>query len=234
MAKSKNNEARNEGTNFNQFESRKSCVFYSAWYDAIERLPKKEQLNAFKMLLDYSLRYIEPKDTGSMAYTVFIMAKPAIESAENRYNNAVENGRKGGRPSTINHEEVIELHNKGMTPTQIAEKLHLNRDSVKSIIYRKGGANANLNVNENENEKENEKDKEKENINDSFTSIPTGQPVKKKDLSELDGYTVYRGVEKHGTDFSTLADQYNKKGFSITADQVQDKYYEYLESLPFS
>lgn len=69
---------------------------------------------------------------------LLIMAKPAIESAESRYNNAVENGRKGGRPSTINHEEVIELHNHGVTPTQIAEKLHLNRDSVKSIIYRKG------------------------------------------------------------------------------------------------
>lgn len=157
MAKSKNTEARNEGANFNQFEPRKSCVFYSAWYDAIERLPKKEQLNAFKMLLDYSLRYIEPEDTGSMAYTVFIMAKPAIESAENRYNNAVENGRKGGRPSTINHEEVIELRNKGMTPTQIATELGLNRSSVQSIICRKGVANSNLNVNENvkENDKEN-------------------------------------------------------------------------------
>lgn len=69
---------------------------------------------------------------------------------------------------------------------------------------------------------------------DSSINTPTEQPIKKKDLSELDGYTVYRGVEKHGTDFLLLADQYNKDGFSITAEQVKNVYYDYLENLPFA
>lgn len=237
---SRNNNGKNESANSNQFEPRKSCVFYTAWYDAIERLPKKEQLNAFKMLLDYSLRYIEPEDTESKAYTVFIMAKPAIESAERRYNNAIENGRKGGRPATINHEEVIELHNKGMTPTQIAKELSINRESVKSILYRNKGANANQNVNVKDNENVNEKEKDNINIY-SLTPIsidkndvPTEQPIKKKYLSDLDDYKIYQDVEKYGEDFSLLVDKYNKEGFSVTAEQVKNKYNEYLDILPFS
>lgn len=184
MTKEKKNETVDLNTGANRcatgaetdvIEPRASCVFYSSWHDAISRLPQKEQLNAYKMILDYSLNFIEPEDDKSLAYTIFVMAKPSIESAEERYNESVEKGKKGGRPSVIDKEKVLELSSQGMKPAEIAKKLGYNRDSVKSIIYRNKGANANLNENVNETVNENDDDKKEKLVSEasSETASPT-------------------------------------------------------------
>ena len=163
------------GAETDAIEPRASCVFYSTWHNAIERLPQKEQAKAYKMILDYSLNYIEPIDDRSQAYTIFMMAKPSIESAEDRYNQSVENGKKGGRPSMIDKEKVLELSRQGKKPAEIAKELGYNRDSVKSIIYRNKGANANLNVNDNENVNGNVDDKNVELVSEA--SSETASPI---------------------------------------------------------
>ena len=139
-----------------QIEPRGSCVFYTSWYEAINQLPQKDQLNAYKMIFDYALNFKEPDAKDGVAYAIFIMAKPLIEKAEDRYNESVEKGKKGGRPSVIDKDKVLRLHFNGMKPSEIAEKLGYNRDSVKSVIYRNKGANANLYVYDNVYENDND------------------------------------------------------------------------------
>ena len=163
------------GANTDAIEPRASCVFYSTWHNAIERLPQKEQAKAYKMILDYSLNYIEPIDDRSQAYTIFMMAKPSINKAETNYYTAIENGKKGGRPSIIDKEKVLELSSQGMKPAEIAKKLGYNRDSVKSVIYRNKGANANLNVNDNETVNDNVDDKKEKLV--SKASSETASPI---------------------------------------------------------
>ncbi len=163
------------GANTDAIEPRASCVFYATWHNAIERLPRKEQAKAYKMILDYSLNYIEPVDDRSQAYTIFMMAKPSIDKAETNYYNTIENGKKGGRPSTIDKEKVLELSRKGMKPAEIAKKLNYNRDSVKSVIYRNKGANANLNVNDNETVNDNVDDNKRELVSEA--SSETASPI---------------------------------------------------------
>lgn len=239
MTKDKKNETVCLNTGANQIETgaktdaiepRASCVFYSSWHDAIGRLPQKEQLNAYKMILDYSLNFKEPRDDSSLAYTIFVMAKPSIESAEDRYNESVERGKTGGRPSIIDKEKVLELNSKGMKPAEIAKKLGYNRDSVKSIIYRNKGANANLNVNDNETVNDNDDDK-KENFvseassetaspkTESTTPSPPSTPIE-TELSEMDIYNIQCEVIKLYKKHMKPQEIVNKTGYDY--DIVND------------
>lgn len=116
---------------------RDSCVFYNNWLTYIERFPEDEQLQILKMILKYSLRYEEPVDDNSVAYKTFILLKINIDNAEEHYNFSVESGRKGGRPSQINKDLILDMYfNKGIKTAQIARQLNYKPNTVKSIIQR--------------------------------------------------------------------------------------------------
>lgn len=74
-----------------------SFVFMRSFYDAIELLPEEEQLAAYKAVVKYGLNN-EVVDSSNMAQVVLMVAKPVIDSSHARYNQCVENGKKGGRP----------------------------------------------------------------------------------------------------------------------------------------
>jgi hypothetical protein len=191
------------GAKTDAIEPRASCVFYSSWHEAIGRLPQKDQLNAYKMILDYSLNFVEPEDDGSLSYMIFVMAKPSIESAEKRYNESVEIGKTGGRPSIIDKETVLELSRKGMKPSEIARKLGYNRDSVKSIIYRNKGANANLNVNDNETDNVNDTDTETEKEN--IIIIPSFESIDKNEGTINSEDRKVEITQREGTELPTVS-----------------------------
>lgn len=73
---------------------REGYVFYRAWNDAIQMLPEEFQLAAYKSIMDYALKGIEPEVNGIVT-AIFIMAKPIIDKNEER----AANGSKGGRPT---------------------------------------------------------------------------------------------------------------------------------------
>jgi hypothetical protein len=255
MTKEKKNETVDLNTGANRFatgaetdaiEPRASCVFYSSWHDAISRLPQKEQLNAYKMILDYSLNFIEPEDDKSLAYTIFVMAKPSIESAEERYNESVEKGKKGGRPSVIDKEQVLELSSQGMKPAEIAKKLGYNRDSVKSIIYRNKGANANLNENVNETVNENDDDKKEKLVSEAssetaspITESATPPPPTPTELTYEEEVSVIKEFKKRkkpidiskelslDLDLVNLAiDEYKERGYKFPPKPEEIKNYD--------
>ena len=93
-------------------EQRDSFVFYRSFYEAIKDLDDEEQLKLYRAIFEYSLNGNEPKkdtndvksdansavilDTKLMA--IFVLIKPNIDNANNRYNTSVSNGRKGRSP----------------------------------------------------------------------------------------------------------------------------------------
>ena len=78
-------------------EERESFVFYKGFRDAIKTLPKKYQLSAFDMILDYGFSGIIPEKE-SIEKAILISCKPQIDKSLKRYENCVTNGKKGGRP----------------------------------------------------------------------------------------------------------------------------------------
>lgn len=72
-----------------------SFVFYQSFLNAIKCLPKENQLYAYQYITEYALQWIEPnQDEDTIAYAIFLMAKPQIDANSDRR----KNWNKWGRP----------------------------------------------------------------------------------------------------------------------------------------
>lgn len=76
----------------------KGCIMLESYKEAAQYLPPLERLAYYESLMDYSFFGKEPEGLSPMAMGLFIMAKPTVDSAANRYTASVENGKKGGAP----------------------------------------------------------------------------------------------------------------------------------------
>ncbi len=117
---------------------RDTFAFYRSFYEAILELDEKQQLEMYKVIIEYALNDTEPELTGFKS-VVFKLIKPQIDSAAARYDRCVENGKKGaefgkygGRPTNKKPQENPK-HNPNETPRK-----PLNEN-----------VNVNVNVNEN-------------------------------------------------------------------------------------
>lgn len=119
---------------------RDSIVFYKSFYEAIQNIPKEEQLKLYNAIFEYSFTEKEPIIDEGIAKAMFILIKPNIDSANARYKASVENGKKGGRP----RKETQEKPKQNLEKTQEKPKQNLND---------------NVNDNVNDNIKENNKKK---------------------------------------------------------------------------
>ena len=77
---------------------RDSFVFYSSFLDTIERAPEQVRLSLFTELCNCGL---ERKKLSEVEYPVCLFVTQAmanVERSNKRYEQAVENGKQGGRP----------------------------------------------------------------------------------------------------------------------------------------
>ena len=167
-----------------------SFVFYATNLEVIESL---EQANAelanefMRAIIEYGI-YGEYDSKNPMVQVLMIQAGFGIDKAKDRYNAAVENGKKGGRPKVnLNEQEVLEKkkelgtwketaqyfgvdektlrkQRKTWEETQEAEKPNItvieNQEKREKGKNLNDNVNVNVNVNVNENEKENKKEKD--------------------------------------------------------------------------
>lgn len=65
---------------------RDSFVFYKSFIDGIDVIPDQmEQFKAYKYIVRYWIYWEEPEENNSMAYAIFVMAKPQIDANNKRY-----------------------------------------------------------------------------------------------------------------------------------------------------
>ena len=83
-------------------EEKNSFVFYKSYYEAIKELDKDSQYKIYNAIIQYALYGNEPKDNTDIntkldakLIPIFVLIKPNIDSANNRYNASVSNGKKG-------------------------------------------------------------------------------------------------------------------------------------------
>lgn len=76
-------------------EKRDGFLFYRSYYEAVEKLNKRDKTAAIMAICEYALNGTEPALTGAAA-SVWILVKPIIDANNRRY----KNGKKGGRPIT--------------------------------------------------------------------------------------------------------------------------------------
>ena len=190
-----------------------SALIYEGTYQAINYIPdEKLQLEAYRGIIEYGLYGTEPHSENPFVNMVYVQAIPYLNKARERYQKAVESGKKGSRPTQIDKERVQELKENGLSLKEIAAELGVPENTVKSILYREGakgakgmqrGANLNdnvndkVNVNDNVNDNENVNEKEKENDtvheNDKKNGIEVGDdfPFNDDEGEDFDGNPVF-------------------------------------------
>lgn len=134
-------------------------VFYGSWRETLEGFKEDFGADYAKEALWNLMTLATAGDieTEKKSIIGFITGcvMPNIDAAKKRYDAAVENGKKGGRPKKIDEEEVIKLKGQGMKNREIAEKLGCSESSIEKI-------NAKTRKNQKNLEKEIEEEKEKE------------------------------------------------------------------------
>ena len=144
---------------------RDSFVFYSSFLDTIERAPEQVRLSLFTELCNCGL---ERKKLSEVEYPVCLFVTQAmanVERSNKRYEQAVENGKQGGRPKKwIDQAEAEKLFSELGSWNAVAEKLDVSPNTLykaRSIWEErknlKNLKNLNVNYNVNDNVNDNEK-----------------------------------------------------------------------------
>ena len=118
---------------------RDSYVFYRSFYEAMEDLPDKEQLDIYRAITQYALEGKEP-EISSYTKAIFKLIKPQLDANIRKRENGKkggEFGKLGGRPKKEN-------------PIKTPPKPHTDTTETPNA-----NANANVNVNSLENENKN-------------------------------------------------------------------------------
>ena len=140
---------------------RDSFVFYSSFLDTIERAPEQVRLSLFTELCNCGL---ERKKLSEVEYPVCLFVTQAmanVERSNKRYEQAVENGKQGGRPKKwIDQAEAEKLFSELGSWNAVAEKLDVSPNTLykaRSIweerknLKNLKNLNVNYNVNDNDN-----------------------------------------------------------------------------------
>jgi len=162
-------------------QTRDSFIFYRSFYEAIQDLPKENQLELYNAIAQYSLNFEDPKLNG-LSNTIFKLIKPQLDANNKRFINGqkgaehgkkgAEHGKKGGRP-------------RKETPLNIKNNPPKNPPN--------NNVNDNVNVNDNENklivQNENHFEQFWQHYTPIETSIGSKAKAKKKYQEYLKKYT---------------------------------------------
>ena len=175
---------------------RDSFVFYSSFLDTIERAPEQVRLSLFTELCNCGL---ERKKLSEVEYPVCLFVTQAmanVERSNKRYEQAVENGKQGGRPKKwIDQTEAEKLFSELGSWNAVAEKLDVSPNTLykaRSIWEErknlKNLKNLNVNYNDNDNVNDNEK------IYKDFSQLSLSKNLKDNNPSDETDGTLLEAV----------------------------------------
>lgn len=148
-------------------------VFYGSWRTTLEGFREKLGLNyaqtALWNLMTVATSGDAETDDPLVLGWISGSCSPNIDAARTRYNNAIENGRKGGRPKEVDPKEIESLYLSGKTYGQIADELGCSTKTVQRAIKELDNSGQNL-------DKDKNKEKEKEIYTERcFSEFPVDQ-----------------------------------------------------------
>lgn len=111
-------------------------VFYETFLETankLEAVDKEAALEFYKAVANYGL-YGEIYEGNPYVEIAMVQVKANIDIAKNRYQTAIENGMKGGRPREIDYKEIGRLHKEGKTNKEIAGLLNCSESTVSRVL----------------------------------------------------------------------------------------------------
>lgn len=110
----------------------RAFVLFDSFIEAIDQLPPDRQWPFLKEIVAYRLDGKEPTFSSPLERMAFTVMKPSIDASAERYNKAVEDGQKGGRPKKwIDREEAEEAFARLKNWGAVAAELDVNEDTLR-------------------------------------------------------------------------------------------------------
>lgn len=119
-------------------------IVYEDVYKAIEFIPTEEEKAAAALaLLRYGCGGIDYNGDNFIIKVILQQARIGIDKAKTRYNQATENGKKGGKAKQFDDNEILKLKAEGMTNKQVAAALGCSEKTVQraNVANRQNGQN---------------------------------------------------------------------------------------------
>ena len=117
-----------------------NMVFYESWLETVDAFEKMMGINFAKEAI-YALVYLSIRGEIKTENDLILgwikgSCLPNVQSAQEKYRRAVEAGKKGGRPKELDYDEIYRLKENGDSIKEIASKVGLTEDSIKSALKR--------------------------------------------------------------------------------------------------
>ena len=143
-----------------------NMVFYESWLETVDAFEKMFGTDFAKETI-YALVYLSIRGEVKTENDLILgwikgSCLPNVQSAQEKYRRAVEAGKKGGRPKELDYDEIYRLKENGVSVKDIASKMGLTEDSVRSALkrYNKMGQKGQNHDIDKDIDKEKETDKE--------------------------------------------------------------------------
>ena len=110
----------------------KSFLVYNEWISTAEGLPEQDRNDLYRLIMLYGAKKeINEEEFGIVAKSIFSgMIKERIDKAQENYQHSIETGRKGGRPKTINDDEIYDMLVAGWKQKDIAAKFKVSEAAI--------------------------------------------------------------------------------------------------------
>lgn len=126
-------------------------IFHASYLESIRELPAKDRLKAYEAICVYGTAGIELEGLKGGPKIILNMAKPIIDSEQQRRETNIKNGQAGGRPKK-----------QTKTVADVTNKPNENQNETNGFLNQK--PNQNLN-------KDKDKDKDKDNNTDKDNNM---------------------------------------------------------------
>ncbi len=143
-----------------------NMVFYESWLETVDAFEKMFGTDFAKETI-YALVYLSIRGEVKTENDLILgwikgSCLPNVQSAQEKYRRAVEAGKKGGRPKELDYDEIYRLKENGVSVKDIASKMGLTEDSVRSALkrYNRMGQKGQNHDIDRENDIDREKEKE--------------------------------------------------------------------------
>lgn len=153
-----------------------NMVFYASWLETIDSFEKAMGSDFAKEMI-YALVYLAIRGEIKTENELILgwikgSCLPNVRSAQEKYQKAIEAGKRGGRPKELDYETIYRLKQDGATIKEIATEMELTEESVRCALKRynkMGQKGQNLDI-----DKENDRDTDKEINNETETETERG------------------------------------------------------------
>lgn len=117
-----------------------NMVFYESWLETVDAFEKMIGIDFAKEAI-YALVYLSIRGEVKTENDLILgwikgSCLPNVQSAQEKYQRAVEAGKKGGRPKELDYDEIYRLKDNGDSIKEIASKMGLTEESIRNALKR--------------------------------------------------------------------------------------------------